>query len=547
MKANKVLNKIIAIIGLILLIVVILLNIIFKSQLSNDIVEHVQIVKTGIFSLLITIFVAIGIYFLSKYITDHIKLKKSWSKYIIIGIILIIYMVAQIVWIRYRNASPGVDQQAVYSLATNLYNGNKDELMHSNYLEKCPHQITLMFIENTIFTIFKSKNVRILQYINVIGNALTLVALLLILKQLSKKYKVNKPLCIILISTFIALTLLSTFVYGDIFSLALALFSIYFIMNYSEKNQKRYLIISAIFLAFSYMLRMNNLIFIIAISIYLILDILKSKNEIIENSEEKLKNNFNSNSTKSLNYKVNEKQIVEQNKKEIAKQNDSKNIKAIIIKILLILLFIIITILPATIIKMYYQNKFELSKENAIPTSTYIYMGMTDGYRQSGWYNDYGAWAWTNETKVADEMYKTAIKERIGFLATNPKELVKFYTKKTASMWAENTYGSLYFNESFNFELEENQDKEKDQWLINKEDKIVMYEKALIILIFLCSIITILQNKKDLSNDLTLLILIFIGGFLFETLWEAKSRYIIPYIIVLIPVASIYINNIKFT
>ena len=34
-----------------------------------------------------------------------------------------------------------------------------------------------------------------------------------------------------------------------------------------------------------------------------------------------------------------------------------------------------------------------------------------------------------------------------------------------------------------------------------------------------------------------LLCLIFLGGFLFHILWEAKSRYILPYIIILIPVA----------
>ena len=47
--------------------------------------------------------------------------------------------------------------------------------------------------------------------------------------------------------------------------------------------------------------------------------------------------------------------------------------------------------------------------------------------------------------------------------------------------------------------------------------------------------------------EIIFLITIFIGGFAFHILWEAKSRYIIPYIVVLIPVAAISINkfNIK--
>ena len=45
--------------------------------------------------------------------------------------------------------------------------------------------------------------------------------------------------------------------------------------------------------------------------------------------------------------------------------------------------------------------------------------------------------------------------------------------------------------------------------------------------------------------DLIFLLTIFVGGFAFHILWEAKSRYIIPYIIVLIPIASICINKFK--
>ena len=58
-----------------------------------------------------------------------------------------------------------------------------------------------------------------------------------------------------------------------------------------------------------------------------------------------------------------------------------------------------------------------------------------------------------------------------------------------------------------------------------------------------CCLITIIKNKNNLSLDLIFLITIFIGGFAFHILWEAKSRYIIPYIVVLIPIASIIIDR----
>lgn len=46
-----------------------------------------------------------------------------------------------------------------------------------------------------------------------------------------------------------------------------------------------------------------------------------------------------------------------------------------------------------------------------------------------------------------------------------------------------------------------------------------------------------------MSNENILLITIFLGGFFFHILWEAKSRYIIPYFLILIPIASIKLNK----
>jgi len=60
-----------------------------------------------------------------------------------------------------------------------------------------------------------------------------------------------------------------------------------------------------------------------------------------------------------------------------------------------------------------------------------------------------------------------------------------------------------------------------------------------------CCLIALIQNRKNISLELIFLVTIFIGGFSFHILWEAKSRYIIPYILVLIPIASISIDQMK--
>ena len=72
---------------------------------------------------------------------------------------------------------------------------------------------------------------------------------------------------------------------------------------------------------------------------------------------------------------------------------------------------------------------------------------------------------------------------------------------------------------------------------------LTFYQKVLLIITCMCSLIVLIQNRKNLSLELLFLITIFIGGFAFHILWEAKSRYIIPYVVILIPVASVIIKT----
>ncbi len=328
---------------------------------------------------------------------------------------LVIYIVGQICWINLRQATPAYDQRSVYTAALKMYNGDWEELTHSQYLELYPQQLTLATVYVAIFKLFGSTNVILLQYLNVIANAITVIALLLISKQLEKEYKVNKTKTFILIGTFFTLPLLSTFVYGDISSIPMCFLSIYFAMKYGMESKKRYIVLSAIFMSIGYILRMNNLIYMIALLIYFILNIMKE---------------------------------------------NEKNVKNIFLSIIMIVLFIAIAILPASTIKSTLQNKLELDKNK--PTLGFLYIGMQESYRANGWYSDYGTWAW-DDIEASKGQYEDAIKERISYFVQHPKYFVKFYGGKIASMWTENTYAGIWYNESYNFKSIDNNEEINDE------------------------------------------------------------------------------------
>ena len=190
--------------------------------------------------------------------------------------------------------------------------------------------------------------------------------------------------------------------------------------------------------------------------------------------------------------------------------------------------------LPAEIVQNYYLNKYNLDKEKRYPSISYFLMGMTEGGRQNGWYNEEIAEPALKNPEMAKNEYGEKIKERLKYMAGNVGYAFRFYTIKIASMWAENTFSAIRSNK-------EGEDKPIEKMQAPLE----FYQKVLVIIIALCALIVILQNIKELSLDVIFLITIFIGGFAFHILWEAKSRYIIPYLVVLMPVASIYIKNLK--
>lgn len=500
MKISKLLKNIILIIGGICLFLVIFLNLFYTSKITNDLTEVIIIKPTGMLTMIIVAMMAVGIYVVSN-IFGKINIKKNYIKIIMITLLVVLYMSLQFIWIKYIDLQPLADQKFTYEFAIKMYDSADLAEFDHKYFELYPQQLNLAFIWSRIFRLFNSKSYHIIQLLNVVGNAITLVMILLITKELGTKYKVNSVFSIILYLLFLSISALSTFVYGDEMGLGLALISVHLIMKYRNSQKKIWGICSAVSMALGYLFRMNNLIFIIAIAIYLLLDIIETKAQ-------------------------------------------ERNVKNYIKKTCVLILLIAISIAPGYIIKNHFVSKYNLNKNHKFSAIGYVTMGMTQGNRGNGWYNENEAQVSWQQTEVAKTIYKNMLKERVTYLVKNPAYTIEFYIKKLASMWTENTYDALWSNLSFNNarEITDN-DIIKDNNLLAKENNIAILQKAMIFNLFICVSIAIIQNRKNIDNDLLLLLLIFVGGFLFHIIWEAKSRYIIPYIVSLMPLASIVIQT----
>ena len=491
-------KKIFAVIGIVFFSIVIMLNICFTAFLDAS--EHITINNNNIIYVLGLILVGILIYFLTNFINKILykdDKRKKLRKWLFIAVISI-YIIADILWTIFVRPPIVGDQVHVACMGQLFARGYDEEILQSmtyanitlkDYMQAYNQQIPQAFIYGLFFKLIHFDEIGVLRVINVFAVIAIIIGIYKIGDLLSKKYKVNKVLLLTLMLTFVSVPMLSTFVYGDLPSLALAIFCVYYIMKFAQDKKLKFAIIASIFSMFSYMMRMNSLIFIIATVIYLLFNLFS---------------------------KIKEK---------TAKEN--------IINLIVIIGYIIISILPSQLVNNYYINKYDLDKSKTYPTISYFLLAMEEAPRGNGWYNESIGEPALKDPEGVKEEYINRIKERLEYFGENLGYTFDFYTKKLASMWTENTYSAIR-NNTF---------KENDP-LENIIAPLTFYQKVLLILSCICSIIVLIQNRKNLTPELIYLLLIFMGGFAFHILWEAKSRYIIPYIVVLIPIASIKINKV---
>lgn len=490
-----------SIIGIIFLVIVIALNLIFTADLDAS--EHITISYNNIFYIIGLIVIGLIIYFVSNILNKYLykdEKKKKLRKILFISAISI-YIIADILWTIFVRAPIVGDQVHVNSMGQLFYRGYDEEIINSDtyagiplgeYIQAYNQQIPQAFLYSLFFRLIHIDEFGTPRALNVIAIIIILVAIYKIGNMISKNHKINKVRLMVLFLTFLSLPMLSTFVYGDIPSLAFALLSVYYMMKFMDYNKLKYFTLATIFSMIAYMFRMNSLIFVIATVIYLLFNLFA--------------------------------------------KITSKTVKENIINALLIVIFIVVSIVPAQIVNDYYINKYNLDKSKEYPNISYILMGMSESWRGNGWYNeDIGEPALKNPESSKEE-YAEKIKDRLTYFSQNMGYTFRFYTMKLASMWSENTYSAVRLNL-----LHESE----DDYLNVIKEPLTFYQKALLILMCVCSIIVLIQNRKNLSVNVIYLLLIFMGGFAFHIIWEAKSRYIIPYIVVLIPIASIEINKFK--
>lgn len=211
-------------------------------------------------------------------------------------------------------------------------------------------------------------------------------------------------------------------------------------------------------------------------------------------------------------------------------------------------------ILP--LVQKCYEKKAGNTLSSGVTAMSYFAMGMQEASRGCGWYNGFNIDTYDAagmDSALANEISRQAVLERLAYFRGHPGYAVDFYARKHLSQWADGTYASRqatlatyggrsgFFQEVYDGSLSSAYIEWGNAW----QD--VLYLGTLVFCVS-----TVHRKRKNTAtapqgSDTDSLylyagLIAVLGGFLFHILWEANSRYIFLYSLLLMPycAAGIY-------
>lgn len=454
----------------------------------------------GVFTGTVFLFVSKGIIHLflsSKKLSSPVPVLRAltllWC--ICLGGILIVF----------SRTVPAADALSVYSIAESLAEGDTS-VIHptASYLSYYPQQVGLTAFFEVLIRLWKlfPFDLPAYHFIKCIYVALLCVILCFQERIVHLLWQSERTDCVFLLlaGANLPFIMYSSFVYGEIPSFAAASAGFYYLLKLLSGSNGFFgrgrivcAALATLGLSLSVMLRKNNLILLIAALIVIFLEWLGNRRHEL-------------------------------------------------LAVGLICALCCLGILP------FVQKGYELRSGNGLSSgvtaTSYLAMGMQESSRGNGWYNGFNFTTYQEaglNAGLADEISRQAISERLQTFREQPGYAVSFYLHKHLSQWADGTYASRQATlatyggrSSFFVSLYEGTASRYFTGYCN------IYQNILYLGAVVC-FYTLWKDRHENKEgnvpalSLYLGFIAVMGGFLFHIFWEANSRYIFLYSLLLLP------------
>ncbi|MBQ4536047.1 MAG: hypothetical protein II994_00350 [Lachnospiraceae bacterium] len=215
-------------------------------------------------------------------------------------------------------------------------------------------------------------------------------------------------------------------------------------------------------------------------------------------------------------------------------------------RLLLFVLFCVLGssfILPST--QKYLEHRADNYLRSGVPAMSYFAMGMQESSRANGWYNGFNFNTYQEsgmDTELTNSISKAAIKERLAYFKENPSYAGNFYLEKFLSQWADGTYAS---RQATLATFGGRRPIFDDLYTGTYSHYYIAYCNTYQNLLYLGAFLFCLKTRRCTSLPLYAGLIAVFGGFLFHMIWEANSRYIFTYSLLLLPYASYGITRLN--
>lgn len=474
---EKIGKHVIMIIFAIIALYLVTMNVISTCYADRN--EHAYYVFDSVLPVLIAEVSLFVLYYIHKKKNIWFQREFNLKRFLIITFLLgCVYIVS-------LRIQPNADQRVCLDIAKQMHYGNFKEFEQDGYMQAYPQQVGLVLFYYFIGFIIGYRNVLVLQIINVAAYTAFIYCLYKIAMHLWHDEKIARWTCI-LTNCFIPLIMLTTFIYGTMIGLATSTYALLMAMKYMETRSTRSGIKCALFAAISIIFKKNYLIVVIAIFLLLSLHAFCKK-----------------------------------------------HVRALLVIALMFVCYV--SFGKAATFTM--EKITGIPMGDGMPSIAWMTMGLQEGPRANGWYNEYSVKTYmdqNHDTEATAEVCKEDLIQQLKDFNANKLDAINFFNKKLASEWAEPTFQC--------FHLVHNQTKlatytQKERTFANRIIVYVLvpYLNVLASIIFIGIALYAIFNYRKAVIWQLLPIIVFIGGFLFHTIWEAKGQYTICYFVLLFP------------
>lgn len=394
-------------------------------------------------------------------------------------------------WIWSADRVPVGDQAYIYGGASYFSEGNYAFLTEGAYCSMFPYQLGLIALVEFLFVFAGAYNYLAFEVVCAVM-AVAIVGIgYLILKEMTESlfaavlYNALMAICLPLI-------FYTSWVYGDLPGTFFMLLCTWALLRLGKSKRKLWIPVAALSMMLAVLVRMNSIIFLVAVCIVGILGALQYRNGRL---------------------------------------------------MIAVILAVILPFMAYQGVYKFYENRSGIEHSGGIPFWATIAMGLQESGSGNGWCNDYHKNTYRDcglDRALTAETAKKDIAERLKEFSNDPAYAAAFMGRKLASQWNAPLYQSLYFNGDYPDENWKTRDSaayrmahEDFHVALTLADRLqfVVYMGTLLYFIF--------AVRRDSGILQHILAVTVVGGFLFSMLWEAKARYSFPYYIVMFPMAAV--------